>query len=656
MKRSFCTAVLLLSILAGCEAQSVIPQPTTAATFADSSSPNLNPSGTGSNEQRVEALLAQMTLDEKIGQMTQAERGVIKPGDVNKYFLGSVLNGGGGLPGTNKADAWLEQTQKYQREALTTRLRIPILFGVDAIHGHAHVDGATIFPQPIGLGATRNAELVRQTGAITAEEMQATGIQWNFAPVVAVPQDIRWGRTYESFGEDTALVSELATAYIQGQQDLPEGFQAAPGQTIYLMSTAKHFLGDGGTTFGTSTQTLDDFQYLLDQGDTRYDEAGIRKLFLPPYQTAVDAEVGSVMASFSSLNGNKMHEQKQWLTDILKGELGFDGILVSDWAGIDQVDPDYYQAVVKSINAGIDMNMVALDYVRFITTMQRAVKKGDISTERIDDAVRRILLKKFELGLFDHPFVEEGMLSSVGSAEHRAVARQAVSESLVLLKNDNQALPISKSTKTIYVGGKSADDIGIQSGGWTIEWQGKTGDILRGTTILDGIREAVSADTRVEYSLDGKFDGKAEIGIAVVGELPYAEGPGDVSSLLLKPEDVRLIQAMRERSEKLVVILVSGRPMVITPQLDLADAWMAAWLPGSEGEGVADVLTGKEVFTGKLPFTWPRNNSQLPININNVKMTEGCDAPLFPYGYGLNYGLGESENKSIPWGNCPGDN
>ena len=247
------------------------------------------------------------------------------------------------------------------------------------------------------------------------------------------------------------------------------------------------------------------------------------------------------------------------------------------------------------------------------------------------------------------------MLGSVGSAEHRAVARQAVSESLVLLKNENQALPIPKTTKTIYVGGKSADDIGIQSGGWTIEWQGKTGDILQGTTILEGIREAVSSDTRVEYSLDGKFDGKAEIGIAVVGELPYAEGPGDVSSLLLKPEDVTLIQTMRQHSQKLIVVLVSGRPMVITPQYDLADAWVAAWLPGSEGEGVADVLTGKEVFTGKLPFTWPRNDSQLPININNVKATEGCDAPLFPYGYGLGYGLGTAESKILPWGKCPGD-
>ncbi len=606
-------------------------------------------------ERRVEDLLGQMTLDEKIGQMTQAERGSIKPGDVSRFFLGSVLSGGGGLPESNKADAWQEDARKFQEEALSTRLKIPILYGVDAVHGHAHVDGATIFPQEIGLGATRNEELIRQVGAITAEEMLATGIPWNFAPVVAVPQDIRWGRTYESFGEDTTLVSELTSAYIQGQQTLPESYQAALGQSIYVMTTPKHFLGDGGTTFGTSNQEWNDHKYLLDQGDTRYDEAGIRKLFLPPYQAAVDAGAGSVMVSFSSLNGKKMHEQSYWITDVLKGELGFDGLVISDWAGIDQVDLDYYQAVVKSINAGIDMNMVPNDYERFISTMKRAVKKGDIPMERIDEAVRRILVAKFELGLFDHPYGDPAMLESVGSPEHREVARRAVAESLVLLKNENQALPIPKTTKTIHVGGVSADDIGIQSGGWTIDWQGKTGDILPGTTILEGIRDSVSAETRVDYSPDGQFDSKAEIGIAVVGEQPYAEGPGDVSSLLLKPEDVHLIQVMRENSEKLVVILVSGRPMVITPQFDIPDAWVAAWLPGSEGGGVADVLFGKQDFSGKLPYTWPRNDGQLPININNVKATEGCDAPLFPFGYGLSYGLGEVENNMIPWENCPGD-
>jgi beta-glucosidase len=651
---SFC--VFLISvILAGCEAQKVLSQIPSAIFSGEAISAVPSKSILSTNEQKVEALLAQMTLDEKIGQMTQAERGSIKPEDVSRYFLGSVLSGGGGLPGSNTAEAWQVDTQKFQEEALSSRLKIPILYGVDAVHGHGHIDGATIFPQEIGLGATRDADLVRQVGAITAEEMLATGIPWNFTPVVAVPQDIRWGRTYESFGEDAALVSELAAAYIQGQQGLPEGFPSAAGQSIYVMTTPKHFLGDGGTTFGTSTQEWNDHEYLLDQGDTRFDEGGIRKLFLPPYQAAVDAGAGSVMISFSSLNGKKMHEQKYWITDVLKGELGFEGLVISDWAGIDQVDPDYYQAVVRSINAGIDMNMVPNDYVRFITTMKQAAKKGDISTERIDDAVRRILLKKFELGLFDHPFGDASQLANVGSQEHREVARRVVSESLVLLKNENQALPIPKTTGTIHVGGIAADDIGIQSGGWTIDWQGKTGVILPGTTLLEGIREAVSADTRVEFSPDGFFNGKADIGIAVVGEMPYAEGPGDVSSLLLQPKDVSLIRAMRESSEKLVVILISGRPMVITLEFEIPDTWVAAWLPGSEGGGIADVLFGKQVFTGKLPYTWPRNNSQLPINIHNVKSTEGCDAPLFPFGYGLTYGLGEFERNMIPWGACPGD-
>ena len=655
MSRFSFFALLLPIILAGCLTQNILTKIPSGNISGDASSVSASQSTPTTNAQKVEALLVQMTLDEKIGQMTQAERGSIKPGDVSRYFLGSVLSGGGGLPGSNAAEAWQVDAQKFQEEALSSRLMIPILYGVDAVHGHGHIDGATIFPQEIGLGATRDADLVRQVGAITAEEMLATGIPWNFTPVVAVPQDIRWGRTYESFGEDTALVSELAAAYIQGQQGLPEGFPAAAGQSIYVMTTPKHFLGDGGTTFGTSTQEWNDHEYLLDQGDTRFDEAGIRKFFLPPYQAAVDAGAGSVMISFSSLNGKKMHEQKYWITDVLKGELGFKGLVISDWAGIDQVDPDYYQAVVRSINAGIDMNMVPNDYVRFITTMKQAVKKGDISTERIDDAVRRILLKKFELGLFDHPFGDASQLANVGSLEHREVARRAVSESLVLLKNENQALPIPKTTETIHVGGIAADDIGIQSGGWTIDWQGKTGDILPGTTLLEGIREAVSADTRVEFSPDGFFDGKADIGIAVVGELPYAEGPGDVSSLFLKSEDVTLIRLMRETSEKLIVILVSGRPMVITPEFEIPDAWVAAWLPGSEGGGIADVLFGKQVFTGKLPYTWPRNDSQLPINIHNVKSTEGCDAPLFTYGYGLNYGLGEVERNMIPWGACPGD-
>ena len=597
---------------------------------------------------QVEELLGQMTMDEKIGQMTQVEKNSIKYGDIKKYFIGSILSGGGGSPVTNTAEGWAEMVNGFQKEALATRLGIPIIYGVDAVHGHGNLYGATIFPQEIGLGATRDADLVRQIGQATAGEMLATGAQWNFAPVVAVPQDIRWGRTYEAYGEDPALVSELGSAYIQGLQTLPDGYAPAAGQDLYLLTTPKHFLGDGGTTFGSSTQVIYK-PYLLDQGDMRFDETAIRNLFLPPYQAAVDSGAKSVMVSFSSWNGVKMHAQKYWITDVLKGELGFQGFVVSDWGGMDQISSDYYTSIVTGINAGIDMNMIPYDYVRFINTMKQAVQKGDISEERIDDAVRRILKVKFELGLFEHPSADPTLLATVGSEAHRTLARQAVRESLVLLKNDNAALPVAKDTSTIYVAGQGADDIGMQCGGWTIEWQGKTGNIEPGTTILQGIKAAVSTGTQVEYNAIGTFDGMAEVGIAVVGEQPYAEGVGDASSLNLSQTDVQTITNLRAHSKKLVVIILSGRPLVITGQFQTADAWVAAWLPGTEGAGVADVLFGDFPFTGKLPFTWPRSNNQLPINKNNSTDLTGCATPLFPYGYGL----GQAGSQPIEWSNCP---
>lgn len=597
---------------------------------------------------RVDDLLARMTLDEKIGQMTQVERNSIQPGDISKYYIGSILSGGGGSPSGNVPEAWAEMVNGFQKEALATRLAIPIIYGVDAVHGHGNLYGATIFPQEIGLGASRDAGLVRQIGVATAEEMLATGPQWNFAPVVAVPQDIRWGRTYEAYGENTDLVSELGSAYIQGLQSLPDGYDPASGQDLYLLATPKHFLGDGGTTFGTSTQVIYR-PYLLDQGDMRFDEASIRNLFLPPYRAAVDNGAKSVMISFSSWNGTKMHAQKYWITDVLKGELDFQGFVVSDWGGMDQISNDYYTSVVTAIDAGIDMSMVPFDYVRFIDMMKQAIRKGDLSEERIDDAVRRILTVKFELGLFDHPYADPTLLETIGSDAHRKLARQAVRESLVLLKNDNAALPIAKDTSIIFVAGQGAEDIGMQCGGWTIEWQGKSGAIQPGTTILQGIRAAVSANTQVDYNPGGKFDGLADLGIAVVGEQPYAEGVGDVSELDLLQTDVQTITNLRAHSRKLVVVILSGRPLVITGQFQTADAWVAAWLPGTEGEGVADVLFGDYPFTGKLPYTWPRANEQLPLNKNNSVGLTGCAAPLFPYGYGL----GQAGSQPIDWLNCP---
>jgi beta-glucosidase len=346
----------------------------------------------------------------------------------------------------------------------------------------------------------------------------------------------------------------------------------------------------------------------------------------------------SVMASFSSWNGTKMHAQKGLITDVLKGELGFKGFIISDWGGIDQISPDYYTAIITGINAGVDMNMVPYDYIRYIDTMKQAVTKGDIEQERIDDAVRRILTVKFMLGLFDHPKSDPALISSIRSPEHLELARQAVHKSLVLLKNEHDALPISKETKSILVAGQGADNIGMQCGGWTIEWQGKSGNITTGTTLLDGIKATISPATQVKYNRFGEFNEDAEIGIVVVSEEPYSEGVGDATDLQLSEADIITIRNTKTHVKKLIVVILSGRPLVITDQLDQADAWVAAWLPGTEGGGMADVLFGDYPFTGKLSFSWPRSNEQLPININNASGKTGCAAPLFPFGYGLKYG------------------
>jgi len=602
---------------------------------------------------RVEDLLSRMTLEEKIGQMTQVENNSISPyylfppSEIAKYFIGSVLSGGNSSGYYSLAD-WTGLAKRYEVEAVKTRLGIPLIFGVDSVHGFGHVNGATIFPQNIGLGATRDPELVRQIGQVTAEEMRAAGIPWNFAPCVAVPQDIRWGRAYEGFSEDTALVTELSSAYIQGFQTVPKGYGSSDGQILYALATPKHYIGDGGTSWGSIHQYMY-HQYMLDTGDTQVDEATLRRLFLPPYQAAVNSGAMSVMVSFSSWNGVKMHAQRYLLTDVLKGELGFQGFVVSDWGGINQVNPDYYKAVVTAINAGIDMNMVPYYYQIFIDTMKQAVMNGDITQERIDDAVRRILRAKFMLGLFENPYGDPRLAVTVGSDEHRALARQAVRKSLVLLKNDNNALPIDKNVSTILVAG--INSTGVQAGGWTLDWQGEQRNTLVGTTILEGIQELVGPNSQVLYNSLGQFasfSGKAPVGIAIVGEVPYAEGMGDRADLTLYNVHLTVINALRPKVDKLIVVILSGRPLVITDQYQTADAWVAAWLPGSEGAGVADVLFGDYLFFGKLPYTWPRSNDQLPLNINNSANLTGCAAPLFPFGYGL----GSAGSQPIEWLNC----
>ena len=645
MKRILSFFFLLCFCLSACGAKTpATVEPTGAATTTiESQGEVLYTDRSQPIEARVEDLLSRMTLEEKIGQMTQVEKNSIKPGDITKYYIGSILSGGGGYPEENTVQAWYAMVESFQKEALETRLQIPILYGVDAVHGHGNLLNATIFPHNIGLGAANNPELMEKIGRATAEEMLATGIPWNFAPTIAVVQDVRWGRTYEGYSEKTELVSSLGTAYINGLQTLTDEDNAAPGQSVFVLATPKHFLGDGGTIWGSS-RTED---YELDQGNMQLPEEMVRRLYLPPYQSAVEAGAMNVMASFSSWKGTKMHAQHYLLTNVLKNELGFDGFIVSDWQGMDQIQPDdYYLSIVTSVNAGVDMNMVPYNYVSFIETMQDAVNNGDISEARLDEAVRRILRVKFALGLFDRPMPDTKYQGTVRSREHLEIARQAVRESLVLLKNENSVLPLDKNIPVLFVAGEGANDIGLQSGGWTLEWQGKPGNDNEGTTILSGIRALTGPTTRVEYHRDGDFSEfqdadddplVADVGIVVLAEEPYAEGVGDRADISLSEEETRLITEMREQSTAVVVILLSGRPRVITEQLPLAEAWVAAWLPGTEGGGVADVLFGDHPFMGKLSYSWPRSNEQLPININNLSEKSGCDAPLFPFGYGLEY-------------------
>ncbi|MES2625248.1 MAG: glycoside hydrolase family 3 protein [Pseudomonadota bacterium] len=577
----------------------------------------------------VKPLLAQMTLAEKIGQMVQAELGNLDDeADVENYFMGSVLSGGGADPVEgNSLQAWTDTVDRLVARSRTTRLGIPILYGVDAVHGHGNVLGATVFPHNVGLGCTRNAALVEECARITALEVRATGIHWTFAPCIAVPRDIRWGRTYEGFSEDPALVAELGAAATRGLQhgglENPEA----------VLACAKHYAGDGGTTWG-STKRRDGARG-MDQGDTEIDEATLRSIHLGGYISAVEAGVGSIMVSYNSWNGEKVSGNKHLLTDILKNELGFEGFLISDYYAIGQINRDYKTALKASINAGMDMAMEPAEYKRFITTLTELVEDGDVSIERIDDAVTRILRVKMAMGLLDNTreqLADRSLHAIFGGAAHRAVARQAVRESLVLLKNTDSVLPLSRAAKRIHVIGKSADDIGIQCGGWTVEWQGKQGAITHGgTTILQALRYA-APKMEITHSVDGSGSEGADVCVVVVGELPYAEGYGDQADLALSVEDQNIIAKAKQSGVPLVLVVLSGRPLILGDALDASAAVVAAWLPGSEGQGVADVLFGDFAPTGKLAFSWPRVMTQEPVNVGDA----GYD-PLFKVGAGLNY-------------------
>jgi beta-glucosidase len=571
---------------------------------------------------RVQDLLSRMTLDEKIGQMAQADSGaVVDPGDVQKYALGAMLSGGNSKPLENNPAAWRKMVNEYESWALKTRLKIPLLYGIDGVHGHNDVVGTVIFPHNIGLGATRDPALVEQAEHITALEMAGTGIRWSFAPCIAVAQDERWGRTYESFGQSPDLVSMMATAAVKGFQgkqlsDRPDS----------VLACAKHFIGDGGTQYGT------------DEGDTICDEATLRKLYLPPYRAAVRAGVESIMVSYSSWNGEKMHANRHLLTGVLKQELGFKGFLVSDDAGIDQISPDYKAAIESAVNAGLDMAMIPRgpgqpnNYIEFIQNLKDLVAEGEVKQTRINDAVSRILRVKFEMGLFEHPYTgDPALAAAIGSPAHRQVARQCVRESLVLLKNEKNTLPLSKKVKHLVVVGEAADDLGIQCGGWTVDWQGGTGEVTTGgTTILAAVRRAVSPETQVTYSPDASGITNADAVIAVVGELPYAEWRGNAVSLDPDLGDVALLEQAKASGAPVTTILLSGRPLIPGSVLDDSDAFIAAWLPGTEGQGVADVLFGDCKPAGKLPREWPRSMDQAAAN-------DMTGEPLFPFGFGLTY-------------------
>jgi beta-glucosidase len=563
-------------------------------------------------QKRVEDLLSRMSLEEKAGQMAQVARDyVISPSDIGKYGFGSMLSGGGSAPPSNAPSEWLKMVNGYQGEALKSRLAIPLLYGVDAVHGHNNVAGATIFPQHAGLGATGDPALVEAIGRVTADEVAATGIHWNFSPCIAVSRDERWGRAYESYSEDPALVAKLGAAEIRGLQG------AGPGAVGAVLATAKHYFGDGGTEGGR------------DRGDVLLKEADFRAIHLTPYIDAVAAGAETVMVSFSSYQGAKMHGNGDLVTRVLRGELGFKGLTVSDWAAQKELPGGPSDQIRETVNAGVDMVMIPDSYQAFVPALAALAKSGAVKKARIDEAVGRILSLKFKLGLFEKPYGDGAGLDRVGSVQHRALAREAVRKSMVLLKNEG-VLPLARNAGRIAVVGQKAANAGYQCGGWTLTWQGVAGKVPGATTILKGIIDGVSG-AEVVYSPDGTDIAGCQAAVVVVGEAPYAEMKGDRADLSLDAGDKALIRAVKASGVPMTIVLLSGRPMIVTAELALADAFVAAWLPGSEGEGVADVLLGAYAPTGKLPFTWPASIADVPINAGDGKK------PLFPLGYGLSY-------------------
>ncbi len=568
-------------------------------------------------EFKVDSLLTLMTLEEKIGQMTQVRHfDSITDDEIATKFIGSVIHTDGPAPGVD-AVGWQAKFVSLQKKALSSRLGIPLLFGVDAVHGQNTFEGATIFPHNIGMGATGNAKLVEEAAAITAIEAQATGFNWVFSPCIAIPYNEKWGRVYEAFSESTELTQELTKASIKGHQG-----DLSKNNTV--LATAKHFIGDGSTDFG------------VEGGNTSISMQEVSERLLPPYRDAVNEGVGAVMVSFNTLEGKPMHSYKGMITDVLKDSLGFDGIVVTDWKGYSRFGEN------DIINAGVDMVMaVDGDLDIFQSGLKKGVDSSYVSHERVDDAVRRILRQKFRLGLFEHPFPDANLIAEIGSSAHREKAKQAVRESLVLLKNKNKALPIDKSAKKIVVVGEHANNTGLQSGGWTITWQGKNQNYIGATTILEGIKEIAKGEVIYDEFATGNYI-DADVVIIIVGETPYAEFFGDIGDgkgkyqLTLTEAHQKYINAYANKGPKVIVVLVSGRPLVVTNQIEQSNAFIAAWLPGSEGNGIAEVLFGDFNFKGKLPHSWPKSvedfEGKFGPNFWDISIT-----PLYEFGYGLSY-------------------
>ncbi|HET7106463.1 MAG TPA: glycoside hydrolase family 3 N-terminal domain-containing protein [Candidatus Acidoferrum sp.] len=580
-------------------------------------------------ESRINGLLKQMTVEEKVGQVVQPEWKSINPAEVAQYHIGSIENGGGAVPGGNKHSSvqdWVNLIEPYYDASVDparNRVIIPLIWASDAVHGHNNVYGATLFPHNVGLGAAHDPDLIRRIGEVTAAEMRSTGMDWSFAPTIAVARDDRWGRSYESYSEDPKIVAQYAAAIVAGL----EGSGSTFLDKDHVISTAKHFLGDGSTDGGR------------DQGDSLVSEADLIRLHAAGYTQAINAGTQTVMASYNSWHGVKMHANKALMTDVLKGPMGFDGFVIGDWNAHGQIPGCTKADCALAFNAGIDIFNAPQDWKALHGNLVREVKDGTIPMARLDDAVRRILRVKIRMGVFDEPAPNKrpNTYQPIGTPAHRAVARQAVRESLVLLKNEG-VLPI-RPAATVLIAGDGADNIAMQAGGWTLSWQGADNgpnDFPGATSIYEGLKAEIdAAGGRALFSPDGTAAQKADVAIVVFGETPYAEFEGDQSDVALHHDNVEsleLIKKIKAQGIPVVAVMLSGRPLYVNPQINASDAFVEAWLPGSEGEGVADVLTGKYDFTGKLSFSWPKRPDQTPLNVGDAAYD-----PQFAYGFGLSY-------------------